>query len=68
MLFAQQSFDPWKQTNKQKIIKTFWPQKALVLQTFDFPVITYPEMKGISKLVVHGKNLHFQEQYSTDKQ
>ena len=70
MLFAQQPFDPWKQTNEQKIIKTFWPQKALVLQTFwsYFPVTTYPEMKGISKLVVHGKNLHFQEQYSTAKQ
>ena len=52
MLSAQQSFDPWKQT-KQKKIKTFRPQKALVLQIFDpkkafyFPVIIYPEMKGI---------------------
>ena len=59
MLFAQQSFDPWKQKkNKNHNNKTFWPQKVLVLQTFDpkkgfyFPVIIYPKMKGISKLVV----------------
>ena len=57
MLFAHEFFDPWKQ-------KTFWPQNALFLQTFDskkafyFPVIVYPVCKPLNEtgLLVFPRN------------